>query len=70
MGAEVKVSLVNERLPKAPKAKRNQREESQQREREFVDAVARVYRRYNGDIDAFLRDVAIDCAKHDKSSEP
>lgn len=62
------MSAVKERLPKAPKAKRNQREDSQQREREFVDAVASVYRRYNGDIEAFLRDVAIDVAKQDAKS--
>ena len=62
------MSAVKERLPKAPKAKRNEREESQQREREFVDAVASVYRRYNGDIEAFLRDVAIDVAKQDAKS--
>lgn len=39
------------------------------REREFVEAVRRVYRKYGTDLSAFRRDIESDLAKRERSSE-
>ncbi|HUY15717.1 MAG TPA: hypothetical protein VMX16_19130 [Terriglobia bacterium] len=40
-----------------PKERRIERPVSSKREKEFRDAIERVYRRYGRDLSAFLRDV-------------
>jgi hypothetical protein len=37
-------------------------------EREFLEAVARIYRRYGADLSAFRRDVENELAKRENSS--
>ena len=44
-----------------------ERDSEKLREREFLDAVARIYRRYGQDLSAFQRDVENELAKRDTS---
>lgn len=50
-----------------PAAKRTSPSAKELREKEFLDAVERVYRRYQGDILAFYKDVQSDVQKRDSS---
>ncbi|HLE56564.1 MAG TPA: hypothetical protein VJB15_05720 [Rhodothermia bacterium] len=57
----------NTDLPTPPRPKLGLADAVQQRE--FNEAVERVYRRYGSDLSAFLRDVKIELTKRDSSAD-